>query len=365
MKDGYLRAAAGTPEIRPADCAFNLENIKAMLDKAQEDDVALLALPELCLTGYTCGDLFAQEALLDATRDSLGQLLAYAGARHPALIAVVGLPLRDRGKLYNCAAVLRGGRLLGVVPKTHLPNYSEFYEQRWFVPAPPETRTVALCGQEIPFGAGLLFAAEDKAELTFGVEICEDLWAPSPPSIGMTRAGATLIVNLSAGDEVIGKADYRRALVVGQSARLLCGYVYASAGRGESTTDMVFSGHNLIAENGHLLAETPLFENGLIAADLDVSLLSAERQKNTTFRPPDGNAPTPESIRFALSPQEPQTYKPLRRPLSSTPFVPTDEADRAERCRSILTMQAQGLAARARHTGTKRLLVGVSGGLDS
>jgi NAD+ synthase (glutamine-hydrolysing) len=368
MLDGYIRAAAGTPEIRPADCAFNLKTVKAALDGAGQAGARLLTLPELCLTGYTCGDLFAQEALLSAARDSLARLLEYAGARHPDLIFAVGLPLRDRGKLYNCAAVAQGGRLLGVVPKTHLPNYGEFHEQRWFIPAPPDAGDVSLCGRQVPFGAGLLFAAEGAEAFTFGVEICEDLWAPAPVSVGMARAGAAVILNLSAGDEIIGKAAYRRALVTGQSARLLCGYVYASAGAGESTTDMVFSGHNLIAENGRLLAETPLFENGLIVADLDVALLASERQKNTVFRPPSGEAsvcPARKPVYFTFPSEGARAYAPVLRPLSPTPFVPEDETGRQERCRSILTMQAHGLAARTRHTRAKALLVGVSGGLDS
>ncbi|MDR1604756.1 MAG: NAD(+) synthase, partial [Gracilibacteraceae bacterium] len=361
MRDGFIRAAAAAPLIRVADCAYNTARIRERMDEAAQLGAQILVLPELCLTGYTCADLFLQEALIDGAATGLGELLAIS-RESGDLIVTVGLPLRLRGKLYNCAAVFSRGDLLGLVPKTWLPNYSEFYEARWFTPAPAATETVRFLGRETLFGPGQLFQAENAENFVFGVEVCEDLWVSAPPSIRLAQAGARLIVNLSAGDEVIGKAEYRRRLVGGQSARLLCAYVYAAAGAGESTTDMVFAGHHLIAENGRILAEAELFADKMIAADLDMDLLTAERQKNTSF-----------PAASAAAPPAPVSYFPLGgggdgellRPLSRTPFVPEGAADRRERCQSILTMQAHGLAGRARHTGARRLLVGLSGGLDS
>ncbi|MDR1192820.1 MAG: NAD(+) synthase [Peptococcaceae bacterium] len=411
MRDGYVRAAAAAPEIRVADCGFNGAGIIALIDQARQKDAAILALPELCLTGYTCGDLFAQAALLEKARECLGEIVAYTGGQGGGLIAILGLPLRLGGKLYNCAAVIQDGQILGIVPKTYLPSYGEFYEGRWFAPAPPFNQWLDWEGRPVIFGPHILFAGRGREDFTFGVEICEDLWAPAPPSIRLALGGARLIVNISAGDEVIGKAAYRRELVTGQSARLLCGYIYAAAGVGESTTDMVFAGHHMIAENGRLLAEAALFGREMIVADLDTGLLTGERQKNTSFAPPaagavtiwpaaggaaapgagaetpgggeapggaGGGAETPGGGEapavfpagltarrlFAVSCPS-AGAKMLLRPVSRTPFVPDEAADRQERCRGILAMQAQGLAGRLRHTGSQRVLVGLSGGLDS
>ena len=262
MRDGFVKVAAGTPEIRVADCAYNAQACIALIQQAAEQGVKVLCLPELCLTGYTCGDLFLQDTLLQGAEEALGAVLS-ATAETDMLIAL-GLPVRSKwdSKLYNCAAVLHRGELLGLVPKIYLPNYGEFYEQRWFASGAGVDQMLELCGQSVSMEAGGLFACDTMPNLVIGVEICEDLWAPEPPSVTLARAGATLILNLSASDETVGKADYRRQLVTGQSGRLLCGYVYADAGEGESTTDMVFAGHNLIGENGALLAERR-FETGV------------------------------------------------------------------------------------------------------
>lgn len=283
MKDGLIKAAVGTPEIRVADCAYNAASAAAAARRAAMEGVRILALPELCLTGYTCGDLFLQDTLIE------GAYAALETVRRETedldMLLAVGLPVMWHGKLYNCAAVLCRGEVLGLVPKTHLPNYGEYYEKRWFAPAPEENGYLTgVFGEDvIPFGAKQLFHCEELPGLVLGVEVCEDLWAPCPPSITLAQAGATVLVNLSAGDETVGKAAYRRELVKNQSARLVCGYLYANAGEGESTTDMVFSGHGLIAEDGALLAEKPPFTGGFAVTDLDIGRITAERRRLTTF----------------------------------------------------------------------------------
>ncbi|MDR1070928.1 MAG: NAD(+) synthase [Gracilibacteraceae bacterium] len=363
MRDGYIRVAAAAPLIRVADCEYNTARIMERMDEAAALNTQLLVLPELCVTGYTCADLFLQEALTDGAAAAVAELAAHSRSTGE-MITAVGFPLRLRGKLYNCAALLQDGALLGLVPKTWLPNYSEFYELRWFARAPRGEETIRFLRWETLFGAGQIFQAETMENFAFGVEICEDLWVTAPPSIRLAQAGARLIINLSAGNEVVGKAEYRRRLVSGQSARLFCGYVYAAAGEGESTTDMVFAGHHLIAENGQILAEAELFANKMITADLDVNLLTAERQKNTSFQSGDPERPASRRC-FPLSGGDGGGARDLIRPLVRRPFVPENAADRRDRCRTILSMQAQGLASRARYTGSRRLLVGLSGGLDS
>ncbi len=357
MQYGFIRTAALTPAIRVADTAYNAGEIVKALKKAAAEGVEAACLPELCVTGYTCGDLFLQPTLQEGALAALSLILKET-APLPILFAV-GLPLVHGGKLYNCAAVCLGGRVLGVVPKTHIPNYGEFYERRHFAPAPEEESTLRLFGSTVPFGTRLLFCWEEMPEIRLAVEICEDLWAPLPPSTHHAMAGATLIFNLSASDETIGKAEYRRALCAGQSARLLCGYVYADAGSGESTTDMVFAGHDLIAENGALLAETALFEGGAAVAEIDAQRLCAERLKITSF--PAARADGYTRVAFSLRPAD----APLVRRVCPTPFVPENDAERAKRCGAILTMQAAGLEKRLRHTGVKKVVVGISGGLDS
>ena len=357
MRDGFVKVAVGTPEIRVADCAHNAQACIALMRQAAEQGVKVLCLPELCLTGYTCGDLFLQDTLLRGAEEALGQVLA--ATEELDLFLAVGLPVRAGGKLYNCAALLCRGELLGLVPKTHLPNYGEFYEKRWFEPAPEEEfLCLTLCGQEVFLGKRQLFPCDTLPELTIGVEICEDLWAPVPPSVTLATHGATLILNLSASNETVGKAGYRRSLVAGQSGRLLCGYLYADAGEGESTTDLVFAGHNIIAENGTVLAEER-FASGLTVTEVDVHRLAFERRRNTTF--PAAGQERMDFSSFSLE----MTDTVLTRPVSQNPFVPEDGGHLDERCQEILTIAALGLKKRLAHAHAKTAVVGLSGGLDS
>ena len=321
-----------------------------------QDGAALAVFPELGLTGYTCSDLFLQQPLLDAAEQGLRDILRASETLE--LVAVVGLPVRVDGALYNCAAVVCHGALLGLVPKTHLPNYAEFYELRHFSPAPAETRSVTLCGASVPFGTDLLFRCREMPDFCLGVEICEDLWAPLPPSTLHALAGATVLANLSASDETVGKAEYRRQLVGQQSARLLSAYLYADAGHGESTTDMVFAAHDLICENGALLAEAKPFGTGRAEAVLDLGRMQCERRRSTTFCP---NAAGHTTVPFSM----PLHETALTRPVSPTPFVPSDAAARAERCELILEIQADGLAKRLEHAHARTAVLGISGGLDS
>ena len=358
MKYGYVRTAAASPRLKVADCAGNAANIAEAARRLAEQGVRLAVFPELCITGYTCGDLFFQQTLMDGAEDALAGLLRQTAGL--PMVLVVGAPLRRGQKLYNCAVVMAGGRVLGVVPKQHLPNYAEFYELRQFTPAQDENGTVTVDGQEVPFGTRLLFACRQLPEFILAAEVCEDLWVAVPPSAEHALAGATVIANCSASDETIGKADYRRALVGGQSARLLCGYVYADAGEGESTTDMVFAGHNLIAENGVLLAQSQLFSGQDAVTDLDVQRLCLERRRITSFA--SRVSQRYQTIPFDL-PDCPQER--FSRQYARHPFVPDDKTDRDARCRAILEMQAAGLRKRLAHTGCKTAVVGVSGGLDS
>lgn len=356
MKYGFLRAATVSPGLRVADVAYNTQEIIKSMQEYAARNAQLLCLPEFCLTGYTCSDLFLQETLIRGAEQGLAEILAASCGLN--LVTVVGLPVRRSGKLYNCAAVVCDGKLLGLVPKTHLPNYSEFYEKRHFLPGPAQASPMELAGQQTLFGTNLLFACRQMPEFVLGVEICEDLWAPIPPSCTHALAGATVIANLSASDETVGKASYRRDLVCGQSARLLCGYLYADAGHGESTTDMTFAAHDLIAENGTLLAEAGPFEDGRAVTELDLGRMVQERTRNTTFEPHTEGYTT---VSFDLEPVE----VPLTRKVSPTPFVPRDDAARAERCELILRIQAEGLAKRIEHTHARCAVVGISGGLDS
>lgn len=356
MIHGFLKACTVSPALRVADCAFNTQQTIAAMQRAAADGAQLAVFPELGLTGYTCGDLFFQQPLQRAAAKGLAAVLEASAALD--LVALVGLPVAVDGKLYNCAAVVCHGKLLGLVPKTHLPNYGEFYEKRQFNPAPAGVRTLHFAGQEVPFGTQLLFRCAEMPEFCLAAEVCEDLWAPLPPSTHHALAGATVIANLSASDETIGKADYRRALVGQQSARLLCTYLYADAGHGESTTDMVFAAHDLICENGALLAESRPFGPGYACTELDLGRMVSERCRSTTFQPEGEDYQT---VIFHL----PLREVPLTRPVSPTPFVPADDAARAERCELILAMQADGLAKRIAHAHAKTAVIGISGGLDS
>ena len=356
MRDGFIKVAAGTPHIRVADCRYNAESCFTLMREAYRQGVRVLALPELCLTGYTCGDLFLQPTLLRGAEEALATVLE--ATKSLDMVTALGLPVCFENKTYNCAAVIHRGEILALVPKTYLPNYGEFYEKRWFEPAGPGGRLFSFCGQEVYLGADVVFPCDTMPGLTLGVELCEDLWASTPPSVALAEAGATLILDLSASDETVGKAEYRRSLVTGQSARLVCGYVYADAGEGESTTDMVFVGHDLIAENGALLAERR-FATGLTISEIDVERLTYERRRMTTFRAKaDSRIIT---VPFALE----SATTTLTRYVSPTPFVPTDARDRAERCDEILKIAALGLKKRIEHTGASAVVVGLSGGLDS
>ena len=356
MPDGYIRVAAATPSIRVADCAYNAKQALALIEKAAEQDVRLLCLPELCITGYTCGDLFLQDTLLENARKALDKLVRESADCNTLVVA--GLPLAYGGKLFNTAAVFCRGEILGFVPKTHIPNYNEFYELRHFSPAPSDVKSVHFGGRDIPFGAKLIFRCNTLPDFALAVEICEDLWTPFPPSAQHAMAGATVIVNPSASDEKIGKAAYRRSLVAGQSARLLCGYVYADAGNGESSTDLVFSGHNLICENGAILKESPPFGDGWAVSELDLNALSYDRRRMNTFKArTDGYV----TVSFSLE----TDCKTLSRFIDPSPFVPDNEDEKAARCEEILTMQVSGLAKRLTHMGCLTTVLGISGGLDS
>lgn len=357
MKDGFIKVAAASVPLTVADVKANGTAIRERIGQAQEAGVNLLVLPELCLTGYTCGDLFGFELLLRACREELLALAAFTAGKYPAVI--LGLPWLRDGKLYNCAAVLYNGAVLGLVPKSHLPNYGEFYELRQFSSGLGQGGFVKLGDKEIPFGTDLVFCHEEADSFAFAVEICEDLWVTNPPSERLARAGATVIVNLSASDETVGKAAYRRVLVSSTSARLLCGYVYADAPYTESTQDMVFSAHQLIAENGTLLAEHAPFapEAELTVSEIDTGRLVAERHRNTSFAPLDGM----RKIFF----RQPLRETALTRAVAPNPFVPTDEADLFARSEDILNMQSFGLRRRLEHTHAKSAVVGISGGLDS
>lgn len=356
MRDGFIRAAAVSPELRVADCAFNTQKIIEVIDAAASSGVSLLTLPELCITGYTCGDLFSQHVLLSCALDSLAAIAQATCGKN--MFVFVGLPLEKDQKLFNCAAALFDGKLLGVVPKSHLPNYGEFYELRNFEPAPAGNSKITVNGSTVPFGTHLLFAAPAMPELKIAAEICEDLWVAAPPSVSHAKAGATVICNLSASDETVGKSDYRRTLTSSQSARLLCAYLYADAGEGESTTDMVFAAHNLICENGVILAESKPFGDGWAQTEIDVAYLAAERRRMTShIADPDGY----ETISFDLNLQE----TTLSRTFDREPFIPQNPETRSHRCEDILNIQAHGLAKRVRHAHARSLVVGISGGLDS
>ena len=358
MNYGFVKAAAAVPEVRVGDCDFNSRQMQDLLFRAAKEQAEIVVFPELAVTGYTCADLFRQRLLLDKAEEALAELVA-ATAKLPLLCAV-GLPVRAENALYNCAVVFQKGKILGAVPKTFLPNYAEFYEKRWFRSgAQLSADRIWLAGQEVPFGTDLLFACGDAV---VGVEICEDLWVPVPPSSLQALAGANIILNLSASPEAAGKHAYLKSLICQQSARCCAGYVYASAGFGESSTDLVFAGNGFIAENGVLLREAARFQtrSQLIYSEIDVQRLQAERLLRDTFSDDAG----PEDVRviaFVLGAGRPAS---LSRKINPLPFVPAEEA-MAVRCEEILSMQAHGLARRLAHTGAQTAVIGVSGGLDS
>ena len=357
MFDGFIKAAAGTPDIKTADCEYNAERIIELINEARGHGVKLLVLPELCVTAYTCQDLFFQPALLDGAMNALRRITAATDGAD--MLTAVGCPIMFRGELYNCGVIIKDGAVLGVVPKKFLPNYNEFYEKRHFAAPEEGDFEIDMFGRTVPFGLNILFECENIPELVFAAEICEDLWSAEPPSTALALGGATVIANLSASNETIGKDDYRRALVTGQSARLICGYIYASAGEGESTQDLVFGGHRLIAENGTSLAEGRLYTTGLTISEIDVAKLSAERRRNTSFE--GGLRAGMRRVRFCMN----VTETKLTRRVETTPFVPQSGAEKDKRCEDILAMQAHGLAKRVKHTNCRSLVIGISGGLDS
>ena len=357
MKNGFVKVAAATPDIRVADVEFNTQNIINAMEEAQKNGAKILVFPELCVTGYTCSDLFDHSVLLKASRKALLEIAENTNDKD--MLVFVGAPLEVNGKLYNVAAAMNQGEIIGFTTKTFLPNYGEFYEMRQFTPGPQTVREITFGGKKIPFGPQILFQAEGMEELVVAAEICEDVWSPVPPSIQAALEGATVIVNCSASDETIGKDTYRRALISGQSARLISGYIYANAGGGESTTDLVFGGHNIIAENGTVLKESSRYVNEIIYSELDLQRITGERRKNTTFQPLDEET----LVRVPFTIEETKTF--LTRTFPKKPFVPSDEQTRAQRCEEILTIQAMGLKKRLAHTNARTAVVGISGGLDS
>lgn len=357
MKDGFITVATATPQVAVADCEANARAILACINEMAAAHAKVMVLPELCITGYTCSDLFWQTKLLDEAEAALS-VIAEGSRQVDALIAV-GMPLRVAGKLLNVAAILCRGKVLGFVPKVNLPAYNEFYETRHFTSGSADMGTVQFGGEEIPVGTNLLFSCENVVDLCVAAEICEDLWVPNPPSVQHALAGASVICNLSASDEMVGKGSYRRDLVAGQSARLVCAYLYATAGEGESTTDLVFGGQNLIAENGTVLAESTTFENEINVATIDVQRLASERRRMSTF--PAAESKEYREISFALAEEETK----LARFFDADPFVPSNADQLSDRCEEILNIQALGLKKRLAHTHAKSAVVGISGGLDS
>lgn len=357
MKYGFVKVAAATPKIRVADCEFNANQIIAQINEAEKNGASLVVFPELCVTGYTCSDLFLQSALLNAAKDAVKKIVFETAELD--IISIVGTPIALRQSLFNCAVVIYKGKILGIVPKINIPNYSEFYEARHFTSGKHfDEGLFEFNGfDNVYFGSNLIFACRQMPDFSFAVEICEDLWTPESPSVELALSGANIICNLSCSDDVIGKAQYRRNLVKMQSGKLICGYIYSDSGFGESTTDMVFSGQNIISENASILAESKRFTTGIIYADVDVAKLSSERRRTNTFPHKKDNF----VIEFDMNLKRTR----LSRTFPQMPFVPADKTDLANRCEEIITMQATGLATRLAHTGIKNVVLGLSGGLDS
>lgn len=356
MKDGFIKLAAATTDIRVADTDFNTSEIIKAMRTAEENGAKVIVFPELCITAYTCGDLFLQQTLISGALKGLEKIRS--ASEELDITAVVGLPIELDYTLYNCAAVVNRGRIRGIVPKRNIPNYAEFYEQRHFSEYHGEVKEINLLGEIVPFGCELLFTSSAMPEFCMGIEICEDLWTPCPPSSDHALAGAVVIANLSASDELTSKAEYRELLLKSQSARLYSVYMYADAGRGESTTDLVFAGDNMICENGTVLARAERFKNSCVYATADLGRLICERRKTTTFRSrSDGYRYVELEMKY--------TDSALDRYIDSRPFVPSLEDKRAQRCEEILTIQSLGLVKRLEHTNASTAVIGVSGGLDS
>ena len=361
MRDGFVKVAAAVPLVQVADCFYNIEKIEGLMRQASEKGVQIIAFPELSVTGYTCLDLFAQQTLLNGAEAALLQLVSNTADLD--ILTIVGVPLRTENRLINAAVVFQKGAIRGVVPKTYLPNYKEFQEQRWFTSA-TELResTISIGKEEYPMGSHLLFRS---GRLTAGIEICEDLWVPVPPSSLLTMEGANIIFNLSASNELIGKHAYLRSLICQQSARCMAGYVYASSGFGESSTDLVFAGNGIIAENGNLLAESPRFtmEEQLVISEIDIETLQNDRQVNTSFMYGTSGLPKEKAQVVDFQVRIPDGFS-LTRPVDPHPFTPSGEALK-ERCEEIFHIQVAGLAKRLVHAHAQTAVVGISGGLDS
>ena len=358
MQFGFVKVCSATVPIRVADVKFNTKNIISAVKASVSAGSRLTVFPELCVCGYTCGDLFNQSALLDGVNSALSEICVCT--KGFGSLVIVGAPIADGGRLYNCAVVMSDGKILGVVPKTLIPNYGEFYERRHFSPAPKENYTIKVGGQTVPFGSKLIFKAVNVPGFTVACEICEDLWTPASPSVGHAQAGAEIIVNLSCSDETVGKAEYRRDLVKMQSGKLVCAYIYSDAGDGESTTDMVYAGHNIIAENGSVLCESKPFENGLLYSDIDVELIDNERRRtSSSFF--GGCEEGYTLIEFKAGEDDGE----ISRSFPRLPFVPEAGAELTERSELILSIQSKGLEKRLSHTNAKTAVIGVSGGLDS
>ena len=356
MRDGFIKVAAASPSLKVGNPSFNKERIIDLMTEADRKGVKVLVFPELSITGYTAGDLFFQSALLESATEALLEIAEASAALD--VLSFVGYPLRYNGKLYNTAAAVKGGRILAFVAKRNLPNYSEFYEERWFTPSPKENLVLESEDGDILFGSRIIFSASFPSSLKIAAEICEDLWVPDPPSTHHAAAGATVLVNLSASDEIIGKSEYRKSLVSGQAARTVSAYIYADASEGESTTDMVFTGSNVISENGTILASVEYSCDSLLITEVDTDRLERERAaRNTYMTEEDGYDYI--DIEF----DEEETL--LTRPIDPHPFVPSDEDRRRERCEKILTLQDLGLKRRLSHTKSRKVVVGLSGGLDS
>lgn len=362
MKHGFIRVAAATPVIRVADCGYNADKIIEFIAKAQEQKIKLIVFPELCITGYTCGDLFLQDTLLQGAIKGVKKIADFTKGLEP--VVVVGFPYVVKDKLYNTAAVIQGGRVLGLIPKISIPNYTEFYEARHFTSGFVDPVRINFLGEELFFGSRILFQNNEIPDFILGVEICEDLWIPQSPSIDHCIAGATVIANLSASDELTGKDTFRRELVKNQSAKLVCSYIYADAGEGESTTDVVFAGHNLIAENGSLLAESTTFENGMITIEVDLGRLKSERRRMHTYLGQNTNPYQVIPFSFQSNAGELPELE-LIRYIDSAPFVPSVKSEREKRCRDIINIQALGLKTRLAHINGRCAVVAISGGLDS
>lgn len=360
MNMGFIKAACATPKIRVADCEHNANEICRLIQEVNDAGGDMAVFPELCLTGYTCGDLFGQALLLRKAKEKLLTIARFTKTME--LVVIVGLPYDYEGKLYNVGAVIYKGEVLGMVPKRFIPNYSEFYEARHFQKGFKKVVYTELAGKDVPMGTDIVFRCKTMKNFTFALEICEDVWVPNPPSIDHALAGATIIANLSASNESVGKNKYRNALISGQSARLICGYVYANAGDGESTTDLVYSAHNIIAENGVVLAEARRFKNDTIYGDIDLDRLVSERKRMITFQ--SGKKEDYTVVEFELSAEKTESLK-LERKFNPTPFVPSNIEERNKRCEEILNIQSMGLKKRLEHTGAKSAVIGISGGLDS